>query len=424
MITYLKGPNRWVVAAAAVIMQVGLGSFYGWSVFREPLSTLYGVNVTRVNVTFFIATFMVGFAAFGGGLLVRRIGPRVVGVAGGVLYGLGVLLASFAEGNLPVLYLTYGLIAGTGVGLGYIAPVVALPGWFPDRPGLAYGIAVCGFGAGPAIGVPTANYLISSTGGPLQTFGILGLAYIVVVGGAALFMKNPPEDHEPDGNAPPMQESDRAAERRSWDFRGALRTWQWYAMWIMLFLNATAGLAIISDAKAMAAEVGGASAVLASAFVVLLALADVAGRLFWPALSDRIGPRHIFVMMFVLEAAALLLLPLLGAGRFALFAIFASIVLTCYGGGYGTMPALVDAYYGHRDVGAIYGGIITASGVAGFGAPLLLAWLVDATGSYSPALYVTAGVMLVGAVITLAIGPPGFPRGAEVGAALESRRVR
>ena len=237
-------------------------------------------------------------------------------------------------------------------------------------------------------------------------------------------MKNPPEDHEPDGNAPPMQESDRAAERRSWDFRGALRTWQWYAMWIMLFLNATAGLAIISDAKAMAAEVGGASAVLASAFVVLLALADVAGRLFWPALSDRIGPRHIFVMMFVLEAAALLLLPLLGAGRFALFAIFASIVLSCYGGGCGTMPALVDAYYGHRDVGAIYGGIITASGVAGFGAPLLLAWLVDATGSYSPALYVTAGVMLVGAVITLAIGPPGFPRGAEVGAALESRRVR
>ena len=128
MITYSMEPNRWVVAAAAVIMQTGLGSFYGWSVFREPLSTLYGVNVTRVNVTFFIATFMVGFAAFGGGLLVRRIGPRAVGVAGGVLYGLGVLLATFAEGNLPVLYLTYGLIAGTGVGLGYIAPVVALPG--------------------------------------------------------------------------------------------------------------------------------------------------------------------------------------------------------------------------------------------------------------------------------------------------------
>jgi len=424
MITYSMEPNRWVVAAAAVIMQTGLGSFYGWSVFREPLSSLYGANVTRVNVTFFIAALMVGFAAFGGGILVRRIGPRVVGVTGGVLYGLGLFSASFAEGNLPVLYLTYGLIAGTGVGLGYIAPVAALPGWFPERPGLGYGIAVCGFGAGPAIGVPAANYLISSAGGPLQAFGILGLAYVVLVGGAALFMKNPPEDHQPDRLQRPGQESDKATEQHSWDFRGALRTWQWYAMWIMLFLNATAGLAIISDAKEMAASIGGASAAFASTFVVLVALADVAGRLFWPALSDRIGPRHVFLMMFLLQAAALLLLPLLGAGRFAIFAIFASIVLTCYGGGYGTMPALADAYYGPRDVGAIYGGIITASGVAGFGAPLLLAWLVDTTGSYSPALYVTAGVMLVGAVIALALGPPRAPRGAEVGTALDSRRVR
>jgi len=423
MTTYLKHPNRWVVAAAAVIMQAGLGSFYAWSVFREPLSSLYGASVTSVNVTFFIAALMVGFAAFGGGLLVRRIGPRVVGVAGGVLYGLGVFLASFAEGNLSILYLTYGLIAGTGVGLGYIAPVVALPGWFPERPGLAYGIAVCGFGAGPVIGVPTANYLVSSTGGPLQTFGILGMAYVVLVGGAALFMKNP-QDHEPDGRRPSWHESDRATERRSWDFRGALRTWQWYTMWIMLLLNATAGLAIISDAKAMAASIGGASAVLASTFVVIVALADVTGRLFWPTLTDRIGPSRVFLMMFLLQAVALLLLPLLGAGRFVVLAIFASIVLTCYGGGYGVMPALVDAFYGPSDVGSIYGGIITASGVAAFGAPLLLAGLVDTTGSYSPSLYVTAGAMLIGAVITLVIRPPGFPGGAGVGVAHDSRRVR
>ena len=405
-------------------MQAGLGSFYAWSVFREPLSSLYGASVTSVNVTFFIAALMVGFAAFGGGLLVRRIGPRVVGVVGGVLYGLGVFLASFAEGNLSILYLTYGLIAGTGVGLGYIAPVVALPGWFPDRPGLAYGIAVCGFGAGPVIGVPVATYLISSTGGPLQTFGILGLTYVVLVGGAAFFMTNSPEDHEPDGRRPSWHESHRATERRSWDFRRAVRTRQWYAMWIMLLLNATAGLAIISDAKAMAASIGGASTVLASTFVVLLALADVTGRLFWPTLTDRIRPSRVFLMMFLLQAVALLLLPLLGAGRFVVFAFFASIVLTCYGGGYGVMPALVDAFYGPSDVGSIYGGIITASGVAAFGAPLLLAGLVDTTGSYSPSLYVTAGAMLIGAVITLAIRPPGFPGGTEVGGAHDSRPVR
>jgi OFA family oxalate/formate antiporter-like MFS transporter len=294
MTTYSKDPNRWVVAAAAVIMQAGLGSFYAWSVFRVPLSSLYGANVTRVNVTFFIATLMVGIAAFGGGLLVRRRGPRVVGLAGGLLYGLGVFFANFAEGSLTVLYLTYGLMAGTGVGLGYIAPVVALPGWFPDRPGLAYGIAVCGFGAGPAIGVPAATYLISSTGGPLQAFGILGLAYVVLVGGAALFMKNPPENYRRDERGPPERERDKATEQRSWDFRGALGTWQWYAMWIMLFLNTTAGLAIISDAKAMAASMSSASTVLAFAFVVIVALADVTDRLFWPSLSDRIGPSHVF----------------------------------------------------------------------------------------------------------------------------------
>jgi len=410
MAAYLKHPNRWVVAAAAVIMQAGLGSFYAWSVFREPLSSLYGASVTSVNVTFFIAALMVGFAAFGGGLLVRRIGPRVVGVAGGVLYGLGVFLASFAEGNLPVLYLTYGLIAGTGVGLGYIAPVVALPRWFPNRPGLGYGIAVCGFGAGPVIGVPTANLLISSTSGPLQAFGILGIAYLVLVGGAALFVKYP-QEHAPDWRRRFWHESDRATEWRSWDFRRALRTWQWYAMWIMLLLNATAGLAIISDAKAMATSISGASAVLASTFVVFMALADVAGRLFWPTITDKIEPSRVFLMMFLFQAVALLLLPLLGAGRFVVFAIFASVVLTCYGGGYGVMPALVEAFYGSSDVGSIYGGIITASGVAAFGAPLLLAGLVDTTNSYSPSLFVTAGAMLIGAVITLAIRPPRFPGG-------------
>jgi OFA family oxalate/formate antiporter-like MFS transporter len=382
-------------------MQAGLGSFYSWSVFREPLSSLYDTNITAVNVAFFLASLVFTFAAFGGGLLMWRTGPRVVGVAGGILYGLGIFLASFAEGSLPILYVTYGLIAGTGLGLGYIAPVAALPRWFPDRPGLAYGIAVCGFGAGSAINVPIATSLISSTGGPLQTFGILGLAYVVVVGGAASLVKDPPE-----GRELPEQESDKAAER-AWDFRWALKTWQWYALWAIFFLNVSAGLAIISDAKAMAASIGGASAALASAFVVLVAVADSTGRLFWPALSDRLGQRNVFLVMFLLQAVSFLLLPVLGASSFVMFSVLSFVVLTCYGGGYGTMPAFVNAYYGSGDVGTIYGSLITASGVAGFGAPLLLARTADTTGSYGPALYATAALMLVGAVIPLVIRPPG-----------------
>jgi OFA family oxalate/formate antiporter-like MFS transporter len=392
--------NRWVVAGAAVVMQAGLGSFYSWSVFREPLSDHYGAGITEDNVAFFLASLVFTIAAFGGGLLMRRVGPRAVGVAGGVLYGLGVFLSSFAGESLVVLYLTYGLVVGVGLGFGYIAPIAALPGWFPDRPGLAYGIAVFGFGAGSAINVPVAEALISSTGGPLRAFGILGLAYVVLVGGAAFLVTDLPED-------PERQEPvETAAAPLAWDFQGALRTWQWYALWAIFFLNVSAGLAIISDAKAMAASIGGASATLASAFVVMVAVADSTGRLFWPALSDRIGQSTVFLTMFLLQAAAFSLLPLLGAGSFAVFCALSFVALSCYGGGYGTMPALVNAYYGSRDVGTIYAGVITASGVAGFGAPLLLALTADATGSYGPALYATAALMLVGAAIPLVLRPP------------------
>jgi OFA family oxalate/formate antiporter-like MFS transporter len=388
-----------VVAGAAVVMQAGLGSFYSWSVFREPLSELYGAGITEVNVAFFLANFVFTIAAFGGGLLMRRVGPRVVGVAGGVLYGLGVFLASFAGESILVLYLTYGLVVGGGLGLGYIAPIAALPGWFPERPGLAYGLAVFGFGAGSMINVPFAEALISSTGGPLEAFGILGLAYVVLVGGAASLVRSPPQD-------PEAQKAVETAETPSWDFRGALRTWQWYALSAIFFLNVSAGLAIISDAKAMAASLGGASATLASAFVVLVAVADSTGRLFWPALSDRIGQSAVFLTMFLLQAAAFSLLPLVGAGSFAVFCALSFVALSCYGGGFGAMPALVNAYYGSGDVGTIYAGVITTSGVAGFGAPLLLALAVDATGSYAPALYATGVLMLVGAAIPLALRPP------------------
>lgn len=210
--------NRWMVAVAAVVMQAGLGAFYAWSVFRQPLSELYGADIFSVNVTFFIATFVLGFAAFGGGVLMRRVGPRVVGVVGGALYGSGVFLASFAGGSLPVLYLAYGLVAGVGVGMAYVVPVAVLPRWFPEKPGFAYGIAVVGFGAGPGINVPIATALISSTGGPLQAFGVLGPAYLVMVGGAALFLKHPPGGREP----PERDGNDKTGG--AWYFRETLKT--------------------------------------------------------------------------------------------------------------------------------------------------------------------------------------------------------
>jgi MFS transporter, OFA family, oxalate/formate antiporter len=397
--------NRWKVAVAAVVMQIGLGSLYAWSVFRQPLSAHYGASVTGVNVAFFIAIFVFGISTLAAGFLLRHVGPRFVGVAGGVLFGTGVFLSAFAEESLPFLYFTYGVIAAVGGGLGYIVPVAVLPKWFPDRPGLAYGLAVVGFGIGPVINVPLISTILSATGGPFRSFAVLGLSYAALIGGAAWFVRAPLEDRE---SSVPMgrDQGDEKPEGTSYYLRGALGTWQWYALWVVFLLNTTAGVAVYSAATAMASSIAGATAAVASGFVMIVAVSDTAGRLVWPILSDKIGGANVFLAMFLVQAAAFLSMPVLGAGSFALFCVLASAVASCYGGGYATMSALSAAYYGPRDIGTIYGGILTASSVAGFGAPLLLARSADVTGSYDLALYVTGVIMLVGAVIPLALKAP------------------
>jgi OFA family oxalate/formate antiporter-like MFS transporter len=397
-----------VVAAAAVLMQLGLGAVYAWSIFRVPLSEHYGTGITAVNWAFFITILMIGFAAFAGGQLTGRLGPRLVGVIGGTVYGIGVALAYFAQDSLVVMYLTYGFIAGVGLGLGYIIPIQVLPKWFPDRPGFATGIAVMGFGGGSAITVPVAAYLVPAFG-LFGTFGILGIAYVIMVGGAAFFVTNPPEGYSPEGHEPSEEESDQEEERTR-DFRGALSTWQWYALWAMLFLNVTAGLSIISDAKAIASELGGATATLASTFVVVLAVANAAGRLGWASLSDYIGPRNVFLTMFLLQAVLFLLIPLVGRDVFFLLTILSFIILTCYGGGFSTMPTFASEYFGSRNVGTIYGAMLTAWGLATLLGPLILAVSTDITGTYDLALYISAGIMLVSSAIPLLIRPPEAPQ--------------
>lgn len=397
--------NRWVVAAAAVVMQLGLGAVYAWSVFREPLSTHYGTGITEVNVAFFVAIFLIGFAAFVGGRWMQRSGPRIVGMTGGVLYGLGVFLAWFAGPSYVILWLTYGLLGGIGLGLGYIVPLQTLPQWFPDRPGLATGLAVAGFGAGSGLTVPAAQWLMATTGAPFPAFGVLGIAYLVMVAGAAFFMTNPPE-----GYGASEQESNAETEEPDWDISSALKTWQWYVLWGALFLNVTAGLALLSDAVSMATEIGGAATALALTFVVILAVANGLGRIGWASLSDYIGPRMVFIVMFLLQAVLFLLLPTLGYGAFAIFTILSFIIVSCYGGGFGTMPAFVGSYFGSKNIGTIYGPLLTAWGCATLGAPLILAVSYDARGSYDLALYITAGIMLVATVLPLIVRPPKSPQ--------------
>src|SRR5450432_1902968 len=206
----MKTPNRWTVAIAGVFLQIALGAVYAWSVFRTPLSKQFGWSISQVTLTFTISIFVLGFAAFFGGLWMNRKGPRIVALTGGSLYGLGVFLASFSH-SLRWLYFSYGLIGGIGLGLGYIVPVAVLVKWFPDRRGLITGIAVGGFGAGALITAPVATRLIQSVG-VLNTFAYLGIAFLVVTVVGGLFMHNPPSGWRPEGWAPtPSEASHRAA---------------------------------------------------------------------------------------------------------------------------------------------------------------------------------------------------------------------
>ena len=401
--------NRWVVAAASVVTMAGLGSFNAWSVFRRPLSELYGANVTDVNTAFFVSSLVFGLVASGSAVLVGRVGPRAVGVTGGLLYGLGVFLSSFAGASLLLLYLTYGLLAAVGLGLAVIAPIAALPSWFPERPGFAYGVAFIGFGMGPMINVPLMEGLLSATGGPLETFYFLGIIYAVIIGGAACFVRYAPEEVGLAGDSASPDSAEKAMG--AWRLYEAIKTWQLYALWAVFFLNTTAGLAILSEARVMAGTIGGASVALAAAFIMVISASDAVGRLLWPALSDRIGGRAVFLAMFCLQAAAFLLMPTLAIGSLVIFCALCMVVMSCYGGGYGTISALVASYFGAKGLGAVYASVFSAAALASFGAPVVLASSVDLLGSYYPALYATAGMMVAGAIIASLLGPPDVRRG-------------
>jgi MFS transporter, OFA family, oxalate/formate antiporter len=410
--------NRWLIAAAGVVMQVALGAVYAWSVFRIPLSEAYGTSVSAVNTTFSIAILALGFAAFFGGLWMGRSGPRIVAISAGALYGVGIFLASFAENSLWVLYLSYGLMAGIGIGLGYIVPVATLIKWFPDKRGFITGIAVAGFGAGALLTAPIAKQLISGVG-LFSTFAILGVLYFIMVVGAGLLMKNPPEGWKPEGWEP---EEDESGERTgiNYELGGALKTWQWYALWALLFLNVTAGIAIISEADPIAQEVSGVEPWLAAWLVSIISIGNAAGRFLWAWLSDAIGRKWVFLTMFLLQAALFFLIPVIGASFF-LLAVLSFIIVSCYGGGFGTMPAFNADYFGSQNVGKIYGLMITAWGFAGVLGPQLISIMYDATQSYAGAFRIIAGIMLVSAIVPFIVRPPKAPEEAEAGAPAEAR---
>jgi OFA family oxalate/formate antiporter-like MFS transporter len=384
-----------------VFLQIALGAVYAWSVFRVPLAKQFGWSISEVTLTFTISIFVLGFAAFFGGLWLNRKGPRVVALTGGALYGLGVFLASFSH-DLWWLYLSYGVIGGIGLGLGYIVPVAVLVKWFPDRRGLITGIAVGGFGAGALITAPVATRLIQSVG-VLSTFAYLGIAYLIVTVVTGLFMQNPPDGWKPVGWTPTTNQTSHRAGR-DFTLSEALKTWQWYALWLLLFLNTCAGISIISQEAPLFQEETGVTAAIAASMVGLASIGNAVGRVFWAWVSDLITRSATFFVMFVAQILLFWFLPNIATAWFLTIVTF--VVLMCYGGGFGTMPAFTADYFGPKNVGPIYGLMLTAWGFASVFGPLLIAHMRETAGSYRGALHVIAGVMTISAVLPILVHPP------------------
>ena len=392
-------PNRWLLAGGGVLMQLALGAVYAWSVFKIPLSKAFGWSGTDVTWAFSLAILVLGFAAFLGGLWMRRVGPRIVGITSGFCYGAGVALSSLSGGNIWILWLSYGFLGGLGLGLGYIVPLATLVKWFPDRRGFITGLAVAGFGGGALITAPVAQKLIDSFG-PLITLAVLGICYLIMVVLGASIMRNPPEGWRPAGWEPTVKQQDQLAARE-FTLKEALSTWQWYALWATLFLNVIAGISIISQASPMAQEISGVNAQIAAGMVGLISIANGIGRLAWAWLSDAIGRRNVFLIMFLLQAVLFFILP--SQREFTALASICFVVISCYGGGFGTMPAFAADFFGTKWVGSIYGLMLTAWGFGGVFGPQLVANIRQATGKYDLALVIIAVIMLVSSLLPLVV---------------------
>lgn len=394
--------KRWGIAVAGVVMQICLGAVYAWSVFRVPLTKAFGWSTAEVTLTFTIAIFALGFASFFGGLWLNRKGPRIVAVTGGLLYGLGVFLASFSDHKLWWLYLTYGVIGGTGLGLGYIVPISVLVKWFPERRGLLTGIAVGGFGAGALVTAPLATRLIQTVG-VLRTFAYLGVVYLIVTSVAGWFMQNPPTGWAPAGWTP---KAGTVATRSARDYTlgAALGTWQWWALWALLFFNTSAGISLISQESPMFQELGHVTAIIAAGMVGIVSIGNALGRVFWAWASDTLTRRMTFLTMYVVQVLLFWLLPYIHLP--VTITIVSFLILMCYGGGFGTMPAFAADYFGPRNVGPIYGLMLTAWSFASVFGPILIARMRESTGSYQSGLHLVAIVIAVCIILPVIVRPP------------------
>ena len=394
--------NRWFIVVGAMAIHMCIGSVYAWSVYVNPIHSTLNWTLTDVTIAFSVAIFFLGLSAALMGKFVERKGPRVAATLAAVLFGLGTVgsgLAIELESKL-LLYFTYGVLGGAGLGIGYISPVSMLVKWFPDRRGMATGLAIMGFGFASAISGPAIKVLIDSVG-IASTFYTLGGIYFVVMFTAAQYLSNPPEGFMPKRFSEAVASGKKTIKEDLVNItrNEAVKTGRFYGLWIMLFINVTCGIAIISVASPLLQEAVGISALAAASAVGLMGIFNGSGRIIWASISDYLTRPVVFILFFVTQIVAFYMLT--NVTSILLFQILLYYIMTCYGGAFASIPAYIGDIFGTKELGAIHGYILTAWALAGLVGPVIIAYVRDTTGSYTGTLYVFVGLFFVALITSL-----------------------
>jgi MFS family permease len=422
--------SRWMVPPAALCVHLCIGQAYAFSVFNLPMTKLLGLTtsapgdwkLTELGWIFSLAIVFLGLSAALSGTWLDRVGPRKAMFTAALCFGGGFLISAVgvAMHQLWIIFVGYGVVGGCGLGIGYISPVKTLITWFPDRPGMATGMAIMGFGGGALIASPLSVWLIHEFSTPshvgvAETFAVLGIIYFCFMTVGAAIVRVPPPGWRPAGYAPPTQPKHLVTDANV-HVDQALRTPQFYLLWGVLCLNVTAGIGVIGQASAMSQEMfpGKVTAVAGAGFVGLMSLANMAGRIFWASTSDYLGRRNTYMVFFGLGIVLYALVPTTGQmGSVALFALAYCIIISMYGGGFATIPAYLKDIFGVAYVGAIHGRLLTAWAAAGVFGPVLVNYIrqyqvdhgVAKANAYTVTMYIMAALLFVGFVCNYFMTP-------------------
>ncbi|BBH64101.1 MFS transporter [Actinoplanes sp. OR16] len=430
------GYSRWLIPPAALSVHLCIGQVYATSVYKNSLVQHFDTSQTAIGVIFSIAIVMLGLSAAVGGTWVEANGPRKAMFVSASFWASGFLVGALgiATTQLWLLYLGYGVLGGIGLGIGYISPVSTLIKWFPDRPGLATGLAIMGFGGGALIAGPLSRQLMSlydsdydpsvatsvADGSALTAlFLTLGIGYFVIMMFGVVNIRVPAPDWRPEGWDPASVREKPLVTTAQVSAANAIRTRAFWLLWIVLFGNVTAGIGILEQASPMIQDffrVDGTSSVAVSAaagFVGVLSLFNMAGRFVWSSTSDLIGRKPIYMLYLGGGMVLYTLLALVGPAATALFVLLAGLILSFYGGGFATIPAYLRDLFGTYQVGAIHGRLLTAWSAAGVAGPLIVNGFLDAQGkpgtltadAYQPALFTMVGLLAIGFVANLLVRP-------------------